>query len=136
MKDVKKNRNYRKVCPGEATQHDTAGPYSPVLVVDPGKLVVLSGQAAIDPGGQIVGDSIEEQTTYMLNNCKNLLSTANCHMDDVFKVTVYFKNIGDWARFNEVYQTWFHHPRPVRTAVQTGLIGGLLVEMDIWAVQP
>lgn len=124
-----------KFAPDGATQHATAGPYSPILVVDPGKLVVLSGQAAIDPQGRIVGDSIEEQTHYMLENCKNLLSSAGCGMDDVFKATVYMRNIEDWSSFNAIYETYFSAVRPVRTAIQTGLIGGLLVEIEIWAVK-
>lgn len=128
----------KKTCkqvPDHATQHDTAGPYSPVLIVDPGKLIVLSGQAAIDPRGQLVGDTIEEQTRYMMENCKNLLHAAGCDFNDVFKVTVYLRNIEDWTAFNAIYETYFDHPRPVRTAVQTGLIGGLLVEIEIWAAK-
>lgn len=124
-----------KFAPEGATQHATAGPYSPILVVDPGKLVVLSGQAAIDPQGRIVGDSIEEQAHYMLENCRNLLSSAGCGMDDVFKATVYMRNIEDWSAFNAIYETYFNEVRPVRTAIQTGLIGGLLVEIEIWAVK-
>jgi len=132
---TEKNKQHRKRVPEGASQHVTAGPYSPVLVVDPGKLVVLSGQAAIDPDGRIVGDSIEEQAHYMLENCRKLLSSAGCGMDDVFKATVYLKNIEDWSDFNAIYETYFNEPRPVRTALQTGLIGGLLVEIEIWATK-
>lgn len=124
-----------KFAPEGATHHATAGPYSPILVVDPDKLVVLSGQAAIDPQGRIVGDSIEEQAHYMLENCRKLLSSAGCGMDDVFKATVYMRNIEDWSAFNAIYETYFNEVRPVRTAIQTGLIGGLLVEIEIWAVK-
>lgn len=129
------NQNPAINLPMEATQHDTAGPYSPVLIVDPGKLIVLSGQAAIDPRGHVVGTTVEEQTRYMMENCKNLLNVASCGFHDVFKITVYLKNIEDWSAFNAIYETYFDHPRPVRTAVQTGLIGGLLVEIEIWAVK-
>ncbi len=121
--------------PARALQHKTAGPYSPVLVVDPGKLVVLSGQAAIDPEGKVVGDTIEDQTPYMMKNCQDQLSVAGCGLDDVFKVTVFLKNIEDWPTFNNIYKGYFKEPRPVRTAIQTGLIGELLVEIEIWAVK-
>src|SRR5690554_7773272 len=93
---TERKRQHRKTVPTGASQHVTAGPYSPVLVVDPGKLVVLSGQAAIDPDGRIVGEEIKEQTRYMMENCRNLLARAGCTMDDVFKATVYLKNIEDW----------------------------------------
>lgn len=132
---TEKNKQHRKRVPEGASQHVTAGPYSPVLVVEPEKLVVLSGQAAIDPDGRIVGEEIKEQTRYMMENCRNLLVRAGCTMDDVFKATVYLKNIEDWSDFNAIYETYFNEPRPVRTALQTGLIGGLLVEIEIWATK-
>ena len=45
--------------PEHASQHDTAGPYSPVLQVHPGEIIVISGQAAINQVGEVVGDTIE-----------------------------------------------------------------------------
>ncbi|WP_236978794.1 RidA family protein [Membranihabitans maritimus] len=129
------NTGVLKSLPKGAAQHDTAGPYSPVLIVNPGKLVVLSGQAAIDKEGNIVGDTIEEQTRFMMENCQSQLSSADCTFDDVFKVTLYLRDIGQWSTVNQIYETYFSTPRPVRTAVQTGLIGELLVEIEMWAVQ-
>lgn len=37
-----------KICPPGSTQHKTAGPYSPVLLVNYGISVVISGQVAVD----------------------------------------------------------------------------------------
>ncbi|WP_411031052.1 RidA family protein [Spongiimicrobium sp. 3-5] len=124
-----------KSMPKGAGQHKTAGPYAPVLVVDPGKLVVISGQAAIDNNGDIVGDTIEEQAAYTLANCSKQLASAGCTLQDAFKVNVYIKDLGQWSRFNEVYKNYFEEPKPVRTAVETGLLKGLLVELEIWAVK-
>jgi enamine deaminase RidA (YjgF/YER057c/UK114 family) len=124
-----------KQIPAGASQHETAGPYSPVLIVNPGKLVVISGQGAIDMEGKVIGDNIEEQTRYTLDNCKKQLSYAGCSLGDAFKVNVYLKDLADWPRFNEVYKRYFIEPLPVRTAVQTGLLMTLLVEIEIWAVR-
>ena len=124
-----------KQIPSGAAQHDTAGPYSPVLQVTPGQLVVISGQAAIDKKGQVVGDTIEEQAHYTLKNCRRQLLTAGCDFNDVFKVNVYLTDLANWPRFNEVYQTYFNEPRPVRTAVQTPLLFTFLVEIEMWAVK-
>ena len=50
-----------KVVPEGAKQHMTAGPYSPVLEVSNfKKLVLISGQAAVDMDGKVIGDTIEE----------------------------------------------------------------------------
>lgn len=121
--------------PENAGQHKTAGPYSPVLIVDPGKLVVISGQAAIDKKGNVIGDTIEEQTAYTLDNCSIQLSSAGCSLDDVFKVNVYVTDLDMWPQFNTVYKQYFNDPKPVRTAIQTGLLMNLLVEIELWAVK-
>ena len=124
-----------KQLPASASQHTTAGPYSPVLEVQPGKLVVISGQAALNQAGQVVGTTIEGQTKKTLENCRQQLATAGCTLDDVFKVNVYLTDLDNWPRFNRVYETYFQAPRPVRTAVQTPLLMTLLVEVEMWAVR-
>ncbi len=125
----------RKQLPPAAVQHDTAGPYSPVLVIRPDALVVISGQAAIDPRGNVVGDTIEEQTTLTLENCRRQLETAGCTFGDVFKTNAYLAEIADWQRFNSVYERLIPAPRPVRTTVGVRLLPGLLVEIEMWAVR-
>ena len=124
-----------KQIPAEVSQHKTAGPYSSVLIVNPGKLVVISGQSAIDMEGNVIGDSIETQAAYTIENCSKQFAYAGCSLDDVFKVNVYLKDLADWPRFNEVYKKYFIEPLPVRAAVQTGLLMTLLVEIEMWAVK-
>ncbi|MCK5208719.1 MAG: RidA family protein [Cyclobacteriaceae bacterium] len=121
--------------PEQASQHVTAGPYSPVLQINPGQIVVISGQAAINKEGEIIGDTIEEQTELTLENCRTQLETGGSSLDDAFKVNVYLKDLDHWPRFNEVYKKYFREPLPVRTAVQTGLLSTLLVEIEIWAIK-
>lgn len=124
-----------KQIPTGASQHVTAGPYSPVLEVNPGQLVVISGQAAINKAGDVIGDTIEEQAKLTIENCQHQLETAGCSLQDVFKVNVYLTDLANWPRFNEVYKSYFKEPRPVRTAVQTPLLFTLLVEIEMWAVK-
>lgn len=122
--------------PDGTSQHRTAGPYSPVLVVEPHRLVVISGQAAIDPEGQVIGDTIEEQTHYTLRNCLTQLRTAGVGPEQVFKVNVYMTDLSLWPRFNAVYRTYFTDPKPVRTTVGTQLLMNLLIEIELWAIKP
>ena len=121
--------------PEQAAQHKTAGPYSPVLEIDASKLVVISGQAAIDMEGNVIGDTIEEQTHLTLKNCEKQLRDADCDLNDVFKANVFLTDLDNWPRFNEVYKTYFDDPLPVRTAVQTPLLMTLLVEIEMWAAK-
>ncbi|MHA1553173.1 MAG: RidA family protein [Alphaproteobacteria bacterium] len=45
-------------------------------------------------------------------------------------------DLGDWSRFNEVYEKIVPPPRPVRTAVQAILLPDFMVEIEMWAVKP
>lgn len=116
-------------------QHSTAGPYSPVLEVDARTLVVISGQAAVDLDGNVASQDIAEQSTLTLENCRNQLAAAGCTFADVFKVNVYMKDLAQWAEFNSVYAGIMEEPLPVRTAIQAGLLEGLLVEVEMWAAK-
>jgi 2-iminobutanoate/2-iminopropanoate deaminase len=125
-----------KSVPSNASQHTTAGPYSPVIEVACGRLVVLSGQAAIAEDGSVVGDTIEEQTELTMRNCVTQLHTAGASLNDVFKVSVYLRDLRDWPAFNRIYSQWMPAPLPARTAVQAALLLTLLVEVEMWAMLP
>jgi enamine deaminase RidA (YjgF/YER057c/UK114 family) len=123
-----------KRLPEAASQHATAGPYSPSLVVQPGRIVVISGQASVDDAGAVVGADVAEQTRVTLENCRRQLATAGATLADVFKVNVYLRDLADWPRFNEVYREIMPGPLPVRTTVGTELLFTFLVEIEMWAV--
>jgi 2-iminobutanoate/2-iminopropanoate deaminase len=124
-----------KTRPKDARQHVTAGPYSPVLEVDATRLVVISGQVAVDMDGEVIGQTIEDQTRATLDNCAKQLASARCTLADVFKVNIYLIDLGHWMRFNGVYEAMIPEPMPVRTAVQAVLLPGFLVEIEMWAVK-
>jgi 2-iminobutanoate/2-iminopropanoate deaminase len=124
-----------KHLPAGATQHSTAGPYSPVLEVDAARIVVISGQVALDADGEVIGDTIEEQTRATLANCSRQLETAGCTLADIFKVNAYMTDLGDWDRFNAVYVELIPEPRPVRTTIGAKLLPGFLIEIEMWAAK-
>ena len=125
-----------KTLPEGASQHVTAGPYSPVLRVQAGQMVVISGQAAIVADGSVVGQTIEEQARLTLENCAAQLRCGGAELKDVFKVNVYMRDLAEWPRFNVVYAAMMPKPYPVRTAVQAVLLPGLMIEIDMWAMVP
>jgi 2-iminobutanoate/2-iminopropanoate deaminase len=125
----------RKAVPAGAVQHRSAGPYSPVMIVDARRLVVVSGQVAVDLDGAVVGETIEEQTRWTLENCRRQLATAGVTLGDVFKVNVYLSDLAEWTRFNAVYEEILPSPLPVRTAVQAVLLPDFRVEIEMWAVK-
>lgn len=127
--------SYKKEVPQEAFQHVTAGPYSPVLEITCSKLVVISGQTSTRMDGVVEGETLEEQTRLVLENCRKQLDTVGCTFENVFKVNVYMKDLKDWEAFNKIYREMLPEPKPVRTAVQTGLLPGILVEVEMWAAK-
>jgi reactive intermediate/imine deaminase len=117
-------------------QHRTAGPYSPAMgIVGGANIIVLSGQAPLNDAGEIVGDTIEEQARVTLENCRARLEEAGCSLADVFKASVYMTDLSLWARFNTVYAAFMPAPYPARTALETGLLPGMLVEIEMWAAR-
>jgi 2-iminobutanoate/2-iminopropanoate deaminase len=111
----------------------TGGAYSPALRV--GNLVFVSGQGPFDAAGEVVGESVEEQTAQCLENVRTVLAAAGLGLDDVVKVTTYLCDFAYFDRYNAVYAERFSEPRPTRTTVAAGL-GGILVEIDAIAVDP
>lgn len=125
-----------KEMPRGASQHKTAGPYSPVLQIACSELIVISGQAPLNVDGDVVGESIEEQTAVTLENCFKQLAAAGCAREDIFKVNVYLTDMSLWERFNQVYIERMPEPYPVRTAIGAKLLPGFLVEIEMWAAKP
>ena len=98
-----------------------------------GDFVYVSGQGPINPAtGEIVGETIEEQTERTLENVKAILAAAGASMADVVKSTVHLSDLSLFARYNEVYARYFPDPKPVRTTVGSELLG-IMVEIDVVA---
>lgn len=124
-----------KRLPAGAEQHATAGPYSPVLEIEADRIIVISGHVAVDPMGNVVGNDIETQTRYTLENCRRQLASAGCSFADVFKVNAYMADLAEWDRFNIVYAELMPEPRPVRTTIGAALLLGFRIEIEMWAAK-
>lgn len=108
-----------------------AGAYSPGLRV--GDFIFVSGQGPLDPAtGKIVGETIEEQTTRVLENVKIILEAGGATMADVVKATVHLSDLALFDRYNKIYASYFPDPRPTRTTVGSQLMG-IMVEIDVIA---
>ena len=95
-----------------------------------GDFVFVSGQGPLDPQtGKIVGATIEEQTTRVLENIKAILEAGGASMADVVKVSAHLTDLSLFERYNRVYASYFPDPKPTRTTVGSQL-PGILVEID------
>ncbi|MBM4351415.1 MAG: RidA family protein [Deltaproteobacteria bacterium] len=93
------------------------GPYSQAIRA--GNFIFLSGQIPIDPAnGELVGGDIKEKTRRVLENLKGVLESQGLDMQDVVKVTIFLKDMGNFNSMNEVYATYFPSSPPARSTVE------------------
>jgi 2-iminobutanoate/2-iminopropanoate deaminase len=106
------------------------GPYSQAVIS--GGWVFLSGQIPLDPAtGQVFEGDIAAQTARVFENLKAVLQAAGSSLDRVVKTTVYMKDMGEFARMNEMYGTYFTANPPARATVEAArLPRDVRVEID------
>ncbi len=103
------------------------GPYS--QSIESNGFIFLSGQIGINPeDGKLVNGGISEQTKQIFSNIENILSEADCKLNDIVKVTVFLKNMDDFSLVNSIYSEYFSKPYPARSAIQ---VAKLPMDVDI-----
>ena len=121
----------------EAVTSDQApaalGPYSQAIVA--AGFVFCSGMAGIDPATGTIPEGIEAQTEQALVNLAAVLAEAGASMDDIVKTTIFYDDVEDFGRLNEVYARHMPDPPPARSApAHIRLPRGLLVSIEAIAV--
>lgn len=111
------------------------GPYSPA--VEAGGFVFVSGQIALDAGGQMVGYTAPDQARRALDNLRRLLAVASLDLSAVVKTTIFLTDLADFTAVNQVYADYFSEPFPARSTIQVGALPkGAKVEIEAIALRP
>ena len=99
-------------------------------------LVFVAGQVSLRPDhGEIVGDTIQEQTEQVLSNLRAILEAAGSGLDRLVKTTVFLQSLDDFAGMNEVYKQHVGDQPPARSTVEVAkLPSGALVEIEAIAL--
>jgi 2-iminobutanoate/2-iminopropanoate deaminase len=117
---------------------DPGGHFSQAVAIPSrGVMVFVSGMTARRPDGKIAGiGDVEEQTRQVCENIKSALEAAGGSMDDVCRVDVYLRNIGDGERVNKVRRQFFRSPPPASTLVEVSKLASpeFLVQISAIAV--
>jgi 2-iminobutanoate/2-iminopropanoate deaminase len=93
--------------------------------------------AGIDPVAGTIPEGIQAQTEQALVNLAAVLAAAGASMDDVVKTTIFYSDVDDFDRLNEVYARHMPDPPPARSApAHVRLPHGLLVSIEAIAVLP
>ncbi len=111
---------------------EAVGPYSQGIITDCNILFFSAGQIGLDPTTQsLAGSGFKQQAVQALRNLKAVLTEAGSSFKEVVKVTVYLKNIADFAEFNEIYAMFFTKNLPARSAVEVAALPkNALVEIE------
>lgn len=93
------------------------GPYS--QAIRHGDLLFISGQLPIDPStSNLVEGDITVQTEQVLKNLSAVLKSAGMDLDNILRCTCFLSDLGDFAKFNEVYGKYLGRSAPSRETVQ------------------
>lgn len=112
------------------------GPYNQAVLI--GTTLYTSGQIALNPiTMELVMDSIEAETTQVMENMKAVLAAAEMTFENVVKTTIFIMDMNDFAAINSVYGQYFDESTaPARETVQVaGLPKGVNVEISMVAVR-
>lgn len=112
------------------------GPYNQAVLV--GNTLYTSGQIALDPVTmELVLDDIETETKQVMENMKAVLAAADMTFENVIKTSIFIMNMGDFARINTVYGSYFDETTaPARETVQVACLPkNVNIEISMIAVK-
>ena len=82
-------------------------------------LVFVAGQGPFDPKtGDVVGETIQEQTRQCLKNVQAILEAAGTSLEHAVSATFILRDGDDFAGFNEEWNKWFPKDPPARQAAE------------------
>jgi 2-iminobutanoate/2-iminopropanoate deaminase len=110
------------------------GPYSQGVKAN--GFVFISGQIALNPAtGQLVEGGIAQQTERVLENLRGIVEASGSSMHKAVKVSVFLKDMNDFAEMNEVYARFFPSAPPARSTVEVArLPKDVRIEIDLIAL--
>lgn len=112
------------------------GPYNQGVLV--GSTLYTSGQIALNPSTmELVLDDIETETKQVMENMKAVLEATDMTFENVVKATIFIMNMGDFARINSVYGSYFDEKTaPARETVQVACLPkNVNVEISMIAIK-
>ena len=112
------------------------GPYNQAVLVD--NTLYTSGQIALNPATmELVLDTIEIETTQVMENMKAVLEAANMTFSDVVKASIFISDMNDFAKINTIYGSYFDEKTaPARETVQVAkLPRNVNVEISMIAIK-
>jgi 2-iminobutanoate/2-iminopropanoate deaminase len=100
-----------------------------------GDLVIVSGQAALDEHGAIVGvGDFDAQAEQTFRNLTRVLEAGGASLDRVVKVTIFLTDMANFPKIVELRKRWFSAPYPADTIVEVASLALPELELEIEAI--
>ena len=88
-----------------------------------GDLVIVSGQAALDEQGNVVGaGDFDAQAEQVFRNLSRVLEAGGSSLDRVVKVTIFLTDMTNFGKIVELRRRWFTPPYPADTIVEVSAL--------------
>jgi len=93
------------------------GPYNQAVLAK--GTLYISGQIALNPEtGKLMNSDIEEETEWVMKHLGSILKEAGMNYSNLVKCSIFIKDMGQFARINEVYACYFDAQPPARETVE------------------
>jgi 2-iminobutanoate/2-iminopropanoate deaminase len=94
------------------------GPYNQAILVN--GMLYTSGQIALNPiTMELVLDTIEVETTQVMNNLKAVLEAADMDFSHVIKSSIFISDMENFGKINSIYSGYFDEATaPARETVE------------------
>lgn len=110
------------------------GPYSQAVLA--GGMLFISGQLGMNPETGAFRPDFVTQAEQVFLNLQGILEAAGLSFANVVKVSVFLKDMNDFATLNAVYARFFREPYPAREAIEVArLPKDGLIEISLIAMK-
>ena len=114
------------------------GQYSHVALAELGDktLLQLSGEAAIDADGNIVGSNMTAQAEYIMDNITAILAAHGATLADVVNIRAFLTDMSQLPEYGKVRAARFTGTPPTVTTVEVSrlFVPGALLEVEVLAI--
>jgi reactive intermediate/imine deaminase len=111
-------------------------PYEPYLIsqaIRAGDLVFVSGQAAVNLRGELVGvGDFDSQAAQAFDNLRQVLEAGGSGLGRVVKVTIFLTDMANFPKVVELRRRYFSKPYPADTSVEVSSLAlpELMIEIE------
>ncbi len=114
--------------------------YSQGIVIPIGdtELMFVTGQLSQDTDGNVISpNNTEKQTKVVFSRIETILKEAGMTFDDVVKVQIFMKDVGESRIVSNIRDDVFQNSKPVSTLVEVSefVKEGCMIEIEVTAIK-